>query len=126
MQSTCILSKFEKENVMLKIYVMGTALLGAMVVLSGCSSGKSGSDNNNNSGPQPQASTVKDMQKKIDSDPLLKGAKITVKLDAGTLSLEGTVSKIDQKNQAEKDIADIQQAQKMVPGVYDNLMVEGK
>ena len=102
-----------------------TVLLSALLMLSGCNSGKSASDNNS-MGPQPQASTVKDMQQKIDSDPLLKGAKITVKLDAGTLSLEGTVSKIDQKNQAEKDITDIQQSQKMVPGVYDNLMVEGK
>lgn len=97
------------------------AVLGACA-LAGCSSGSGGQGN----GPAPTSSTVKMIQEKINADPKLKDAKITVSVSNGMLNFNGTVKSIDQKQQAENDAMSIQSQQKMAMGVNDNLLIEGK
>ncbi len=88
------------------------------LALAGC--GKSNSANQE-VGNAPQATTNLQQQvtQALTADKTLKGAKITVSLQNGSVILDGTVKTIDQKNQAEND------ARKIIGnvGLMDNIEI---
>jgi len=67
---------------------------------------------------------VSEIQKKLDSDPAMAGAKVKASLAGSTIQLEGTVAKMDQKDKADDIVMGVQNARKAQVGDMNNLMVK--
>jgi hypothetical protein len=103
------------------------ALLG-LVTVGGC--GKSGTEGGANggtvgaTGAASNASTVSVIENKIKADTELAGTDIKVKQEGATISLEGTVNSVAQKDKAEKIVTDTQKELKQQVGVLNNLNIK--
>ncbi len=102
-------------------------LLPGLVLVVGCGKpGASGGDEGTvgATGATSDTSTVTAIQDKIKADKDLDGANIKVTSQNGTIALDGTVSKIEQKDKAEQIVRDTQKEKKQQPGVEDRLLVQ--
>jgi hypothetical protein len=104
------------------------ALLG-LITVAGC--GKSGTEGGGaeggtvgSTGAASNASTVSTIESKIKADTDLAGTDIKVKAEGATISLEGTVNSVAQKDKAEKIVTDTQKELKQQVGVLNNLNIK--
>jgi hypothetical protein len=101
--------------------------IGAAAILpAGCGKpgASSGSGTVGGGGAASTAGTVQTIEQRIKADKELAGANIKVQEQAGTITLDGTVASVAQKDKAEQIVLAVQKDLKQQPGVLNNLMVQ--
>jgi osmotically-inducible protein OsmY len=108
--------------------VAGAALALILLLLPGCSGGKTGGggrENTGNAGNVSEDSQItRAVQEKLDADPTLKAAGIKARATGGQVELTGTVKTIPDKDKAEAATREAIQGFKSVnAGIVNNIEI---
>ncbi len=97
--------------------------LAAIVALAGCSGkpGASPATTPPGGGAASNAGAVQLIEQKLAADPAMKGAEVKVGLQAGTVTLDGKVQSVAQKDKAEQIVLQVQSEKKLQQGVFNML-----
>jgi|SRR5579872_4017016 len=91
---------------------------------AGCGKSGSSASEGTGGGAASTADTATAIQQKIKTDKEMAGADVKVSEQDGTISLEGTVTSVAQKDKAEQIVLETQKEKNQQTGDHNNLIVK--